>query len=188
MIEISENLGDHLTWYLIIPIFPLMSSTIEISQGMFKLYHQVSRLVNECMMDEGVSLARSKFLLLLDCQGPQRSTDIACALGCAPRPVTDAIVGLERVKLVKREPDPKDRRAKIVSITDTGRAVISAAQQPQHKTIEAIFNVLTEDQKQHLKEIIRCLSEKTEELQRERNRIEGEGADEAHVHPLEAVN
>jgi DNA-binding MarR family transcriptional regulator len=163
-----------------------MNSTIEISQGMFKLYHQVSRLVNECMMDEGVSLARSKFLLLLECQGPQRSTDIACALGFAPRTVTEAIDGLERDKLVKREPDPKDRRAKIVSITETGRTVISAAQQPQHKTIEAIFNALTDDQKQHLKEIIGCLSEKTEELQRDRDKTEGAG-EAAHARSLRVV-
>lgn len=136
---------------------------------MFKLYHQVSRLVNECMMDEGVSLARSKFLLLLECQGPQRSTDIACALGFAPRTVTEAIDGLERDKLVVREPDPKDRRAKIVSITDTGRSVINAAQQPQHKTIEAIFSALSETQKDQLAEIIQVLSSRTEEIQRSRN-------------------
>ncbi|MDX3928652.1 MAG: MarR family transcriptional regulator [Shinella sp.] len=151
-----------------------MKTTIEISQGMFKLYHQVSRLVNECMMDEGVSLARSKFLLLLEVQGPQRSTDIACALGFAPRTVTEAIDGLERDKLVIREPDPKDRRAKIVSITEMGRAVINAAQQPQHKTIDAIFSALDEKQQNQLVEIIHCLSERTEELQRARNKDNGE--------------
>ena len=187
MIKFNEKLRYHLTWSLIIPIFHLMNSTIEISQGMFKLYHQVSRLVNECMMDEGVSLARSKFLLLLECQGPQRSTDIACALGFAPRTVTEAIDGLERDKLVKREPDPKDRRAKIVSITDMGRTVISAAQQPQHKTIEAIFNALTEDQKQHLKDIIGCLSAKTEELQRERDRNASELPEAAPAASLRVV-
>jgi DNA-binding MarR family transcriptional regulator len=186
MINFIEKHRDHLTWSLIIPTLYLMTSTIEISQGMFKLYHQVSRLVNECMMDEGVSLARSKFLLLLECQGPQRSTDIACALGFAPRTVTEAIDGLERDKLVKREPDPKDRRAKIVSITDMGRTVISAAQQPQHKMIEAIFNVLTEDQKQHMKEIISCLSEKTDELQQARDKSEGM-AEAAPARSLQAV-
>jgi DNA-binding MarR family transcriptional regulator len=95
-------------------------------------------------------------------------------------------VRAERDKLVKREPDPKDRRAKIVSITDMGRTVISAAQQPQHKMIEAIFAVLTEDQKQHLKDIIGCLSEKTEELQRERDKVEGDTA-AAPMRPLRAV-
>lgn len=149
-----------------------MKTTVEISQCMFKLYHQVSRLVNECMMDEGVSLARSKFLLLLECQGPQRSTDIASALGFAPRTVTEAIDGLERDRLVRREPDPKDRRAKIVSITETGRSVISAAQQPQHKTIEAIFAVLDEEQRKTLLDIVCRLSERTEELQRARDRKE----------------
>ncbi|QRM56878.1 MarR family transcriptional regulator [Sinorhizobium sp. BG8] len=146
-----------------------MSSTIDIAQGMFKLYHQVSRLVNECMMDEGVSLARSKFLLLLECQGPQRSTDIASALGFAPRTVTEAIDGLERDNLVIRQPDPKDRRAKIVSITETGRTVINAAQQPQHKTLDAIFAALDDSQRSQLAEIITCLSERTEKMQQERD-------------------
>lgn len=148
-----------------------MTDTLEISQGMFKLYHQVSRLVNECMMDEGVSLARSKFLFLLSCEGPQRSTDIAAALGFAPRTVTEAIDGLERDKLVVREPDPKDRRAKIVSITETGRTVMNAALEPKQKIINCIFDVLNDDQKSQLAEILECLSARTVELQRERDEV-----------------
>ena len=149
-----------------------MTDTLEIAQGMFKIYHQVSRLVNECMMDEGVSLARSKFLFLLSCEGPQRSTDIAAALGFAPRTVTEAIDGLERDKLVVREPDPKDRRAKIVSITETGLAVMNAAMEPKHKIVKAIFEVLDEEQKAQLAEILQCLSAQTQELQRARDEAE----------------
>lgn len=149
-----------------------MTDTLEIAQGMFKIYHQVSRLVNECMMDEGVSLARSKFLFLLSCEGPQRSTDIAATLGFAPRTVTEAIDGLERDKLVVREPDPKDRRAKIVSITETGLAVMNAAMEPKQKIVKAIFEVLDEDQKSQLAEILECLSARTQQLQRERDEAE----------------
>ena len=145
-----------------------MNSTIEISQGMFKLYHQVSRLVNECMMDEGVSLARSKFLLLLECQGPQRSTDIACALGFAPRTVTEAIDGLERDKLVMREPDPKDRRAKIVSITETGRQVLEAAEMPRKQLLEEIFSALDDKQLDQLQSIVSSLVAKVDDIRRRR--------------------
>ncbi|MDF1635562.1 MarR family transcriptional regulator [Mycoplana sp. MJR14] len=152
-----------------------MTDTLEIAQGMFKIYHQVSRLVNECMMDEGVSLARSKFLFLLSCEGPQRSTDIAAALGFAPRTVTEAIDGLERDKLVVREPDPNDRRAKIVSITETGLTVMNAAMEPKHKIVKAIFEVLDEEQKTQLAQILECLSARTQELQRARDEAE-EGA------------
>jgi DNA-binding MarR family transcriptional regulator len=146
-----------------------MNDSTELAHGMFKLYHQVSRLVNECMMDEGVSLARSKFLFLLSCEGPQRSTDIAATLGFAPRTVTEAIDGLERDKLVVREPDPRDRRAKIVSITETGRAVISAALEPKERVVKAIFDILDEGQKAQLGEILECLSARTLEIQHERD-------------------
>lgn len=154
-----------------------MTDTLEIAQGMFKIYHQVSRLVNECMMDEGVSLARSKFLFLLSCEGPQRSTDIASALGFAPRTVTEAIDGLERDKLVVREPDPRDRRAKIVSITETGLAVMNAAMEPKQKIVKAIFEVLDEEQKSQLAVILECLSSRTQALQRERDDAELEFSD-----------
>ena len=41
-----------------------MKSTFEVSDKLFELYHRVHRLINESMTEEGVSLARSKFLLI----------------------------------------------------------------------------------------------------------------------------
>ena len=81
----------------------------------------------------------------------------------------------------------------VASTAETMRSAVEGAIQaavptemvPQHKTIEAIFAVLTEEQKQHLKDIIVCLSEKTEELQHERDKAEAEAA--APVRSLHAV-
>ncbi len=123
-----------------------MKKTFEVSDKLFELYHRVHRLVNESMTEEGVSLARSKFLFFLSKLGPCRSTDIACALNFAPRTVTEAIDGLERDRLVMRKPDPEDRRAKIVSITETGRAVLQAAEHPRKQLIEEIFSALDDEQ------------------------------------------
>ncbi|MDK1385034.1 putative HTH-type transcriptional regulator YusO [Ensifer psoraleae] len=153
-----------------------MKKTIEVSEKLFELYHRVHRLVNESMTEEGVSLARSKFLFFLSKLGPCRSTDIACALNFAPRTVTEAIDGLERDRLVMRKPDPEDRRAKIVSITETGRVVLEAAEHPRKQLIEEIFSALDDEQLDQLYEIVRQLVEKTDEIRKRK-----EEAEEAEV-------
>ena len=97
-----------------------MKNTFDVADKLFELYHRIHRLVNESMTEEGVSLARSKFLFFLSKLGPCRSTDIAGALNFAPRTVTEAIDGLERDKLVTRKPDPGDRRGISAPPVDRG--------------------------------------------------------------------
>ena len=150
-----------------------MKSTFEVSDKLFELYHRVHRLINESMTEEGVSLARSKFLFVLSKLGPCRSTDIAGALNFAPRTVTEAFDGLERDKLVVRKPDPEDRRAKIVSITDVGRVVLEAAEHPR---IEEIFSALDDEQLDQMHDIVSRLVAKADEI-RKRKEV-GEGAGE----------
>lgn len=147
-----------------------MKSTLDVSDKLFELYHRVHRLVNQSMTEEGVSLARSKFLFFLSKLGPCRSTDIAEALSFAPRTVTEAIDGLERDKLVLRKPDPEDRRAKIVSITEVGRMVMEAAEHPRRLLIEEIFSALDDEQLDQMYDIVSRLVEKTDEI---RKRKEG---------------
>jgi DNA-binding MarR family transcriptional regulator len=153
-----------------------MKSTFEVSDKLFELYHRVHRLINESMTEEGVSLARSKFLFFLSKLGPCRSTDIAGALNFAPRTVTEAIDGLERDKLVVRKPDPEDRRAKIVSITEVGRVVLEAAEHPRKQLIEEIFSALDDEQLDQMHEIVSRLVVRTDEIRRRKQEGAGNGA------------
>ncbi|PYE28486.1 DNA-binding MarR family transcriptional regulator [Rhizobium sp. PP-F2F-G38] len=149
-----------------------MKTTFDVSDKLFELYHRVHRLINQSMTEEGVSLARSKFLFFLNKLGPCRSTDIACALNFAPRTVTEAIDGLERDKLVARQPDPEDRRAKIVSITDVGRIALEAAEHPRKQLIEEIFSALDDEQLDQLHEIVSKLVRRTDEIRERREQEE----------------
>ncbi len=58
---------------------------------------------------------------------PQRQTALAAALDVVPRSITSLVDDLERAGLVAREPDPTDRRATLVTVTDRGRAVLADA-------------------------------------------------------------
>jgi DNA-binding MarR family transcriptional regulator len=156
-----------------------MKTTFEVSDKLFELYHRVHRLVNQSMTEEGLSLARSKFLFFLCKLGPCRSTDIAGALNFAPRTVTEAIDGLERDKLVQRQPDPEDRRAKIVSITDMGRVALEAAEHPRKQLIEEIFSALDDEQLDQLHDIVSRLVQKTDDIRERREQEEAGKAAEA---------
>ncbi|KQV43296.1 MULTISPECIES: MarR family transcriptional regulator [unclassified Rhizobium] len=145
-----------------------MKAAFEVSEKLFELYHRVHKLINESMTQEGVSLARSKFLCFLSKLGPCRSTDIADALNFAPRTVTEALDGLERDRLVERKPDPADRRAKIVSITETGRQVLEAAEMPRKQLLEEIFSALDDKQLDQLQSIVGSLVNKVDEIRRRR--------------------
>ena len=151
-----------------------MKAAFEVSEKLFELYHRVHKLINESMTQEGVSLARSKFLCFLSKLGPCRSTDIADALNFAPRTVTEALDGLERDRLVERKPDPADRRAKIVSITETGRQVLEAAEMPRKQLLEEIFSALDDKQLDQLQSIVGSLVNKVDDIRRRRGDGESE--------------
>ncbi|MBC3843267.1 MarR family transcriptional regulator [Streptacidiphilus sp. 4-A2] len=75
----------------------------------------------------GMSFSRSRALRRL-AAGPQRMTDLSVLLA-TDKPYTTVIVDdLERRGLVERSIDPDDRRRKIVTLTEPGRAAARLAE------------------------------------------------------------
>lgn len=124
-----------------------------------KLFLRMHRLLDRRMAEQGASLARTKFLIYLDKEGPARATDIADLLRLAPRTVTEALDGLERDGLVRRDPDPDDRRAKRVSLTPEGRKAIAATEPLRVCLTERIFGTLDAEDRGHLVRILARLSD-----------------------------
>ena len=70
---------------------------------------------------------------------PQRQTALAAALDVVPRSVTSLVDDLERAGLVERRPDPTDRRATLVAVTDQGRAVLAEADHRRRQHAEELL-------------------------------------------------
>ena len=128
-----------------------------------KVYLRFMRLADRRMTEEGASLARTKLLLFLERNGPRRSTDIAEYFGQSPRTVTEAIDALERERLVRRDPDPEDRRAKLVSVTGEGRAAAAKTEPLRHELIEQIFGGLSDDERRMLSSVLANVSARLDE-------------------------
>lgn len=60
----------------------------------------------------------------LDSLGPMRVSDIAACHGVDVSSVTPRLQALEREELVKRDTDPEDRRASVISIGPAGRTAL----------------------------------------------------------------
>ena len=88
-----------------------------------RLFLRMHRLLNRRMAEAGASLSRTKLLMFIQARQAVRAADIAEFFGYAPRSVTDAIDGLERDGLVRREADRRDRRAKWISISNEAEPV-----------------------------------------------------------------
>ncbi|MGW2180643.1 MarR family winged helix-turn-helix transcriptional regulator [Streptomyces sp. NPDC001732] len=94
----------------------------------------------------GLSLSRTKVLRALAGRGTLHQAELATALGQAPRSVTQSVEGLERLGLVSRTDDPEDRRRKTVSLTNTGRTTLAAAEEAGTRVLRQIFGSLTPQQ------------------------------------------
>jgi DNA-binding MarR family transcriptional regulator len=71
----------------------------------------------------GLHPGQEAFLLELDRTGPRIQAQLSEALGCEPPSVTLMARKLEASGHIRRRTDPSDKRASIVELTDSGRAL-----------------------------------------------------------------
>ena len=138
-----------------------MSTAADVSDKFFGFYHAVFRQLDAAMTESGTSYSKFKILYLLETRGPSRLTEIADHFAFAPRSVTEAVDNLERDGLAAREPDPTDRRAKLVSITAEGKAAVDATKKVKARVIQQIFGTLTAPQREEFSALLDTLSDAT---------------------------
>jgi DNA-binding MarR family transcriptional regulator len=119
-----------------------------------KLFLRMHRLMDRRMAKSGASFSRAKLLLMCEKEGPTRAIDMADMFGLAPRTVTEALDGLERDGLIRREPDAVDRRVKRVIITAEGKRAIDATEPLRVEMIDRIFGRLSEEEQAQLGRIL----------------------------------
>jgi DNA-binding MarR family transcriptional regulator len=145
-----------------------MPDTTNLVDAFGGLVLRLRRIADAQLAEQGVSLARMKLLLYLRCeQDGARAADIASFFGHSPRTVSEAIEGLERDGLVRRAPDAMDGRVKRISLTTAGKAVIASAEPVRLRLNQAIFGVLDESERAHLREMLAKLDAAADALERQ---------------------
>jgi len=112
----------------------------------------------EALAPWDVTPAQARALGTLLRTGPLRLGDLAEALRIAPRSATEVVDALESRGLVRRAPDPADRRATLVGPTAHGAEVGTAIRAARAAEAESVFRDLPDTDRAHLARILHTLT------------------------------
>ncbi|MFC9437553.1 MarR family winged helix-turn-helix transcriptional regulator [Nocardia sp. NPDC057030] len=88
---------------------------------------------------------------------PLRMTELAERLGIVPRSATTVVDALTAADLVTRAPDPANRRATLVTLTESGRATLARMAEARRAAAEELFATLTAEQRDTLRDLLATL-------------------------------
>ena len=114
-----------------------------------------SAIANARLAEHGLRVRAYSVLSLAagDTQPTQR--DLAEFLRLDPSQVVSLIDGLEDQGLVKRRPDPADRRSKVIVATKKGLTVAAAARRATRDAEDEALAGLTEQERDQLRALLR---------------------------------
>ena len=103
-----------------------------------------------------ITPAQLRALRVLQRHGVMRLSELSDRLRIAPRSATEVVDALEARGMVQRRPDPGDRRATLVEVTDDGGSVLDAIRGSE---AERVFSRLTPADRSQLARVLRKLRE-----------------------------
>jgi DNA-binding MarR family transcriptional regulator len=124
-------------------------------------FRQVSRrlrdLARQSLEPWEITPAQSRALGVLLRNGPLRLSELADRLRIVPRSTTDVVDALEARGLVERRPDPHDRRATLVGLTEHGVRVGESVRAAREAEAERFFGALSPADRADLTRILKTL-------------------------------
>jgi DNA-binding MarR family transcriptional regulator len=125
-----------------------------VGERFLAVFRRLHRAADERMTASGLSLARTKVLRHLAATGPVRPGTLASVCGVVPHSITDIVDGLERDGLAERQPDPADRRAKLIRLTGKGAAALTTAAATREHLLNTLFGTLDAAEQQTLLDLL----------------------------------
>jgi DNA-binding MarR family transcriptional regulator len=131
------------------------STPTDVAEAVLAVMRIMRPRVDSVMSAHGLSLARGKVLSVIQRDSPCRPGAIAAQLGQSPRTLTDAVDALERDGLVARQPDPSDRRAQLLVLTEAGVAALRTVEAPRRGVMDQLFDCLDASEREQLVVMLR---------------------------------
>jgi len=116
------------------------SALFEAAAAVRTAAHAVEQLRTGGAERRALSSGAMDLLLRLSDGEPAGVGALARAAGVSSRNVTGLVDTLERAEMVTRAPDPGDRRAVLVSISDAGRQWVEDFRKPAQLAMSAVFH------------------------------------------------
>ena len=130
-----------------------------LSEAFMSVARQLRSVSQETLAPWDITPANLRALRVLSRHGTMRLSELSDHLHIAPRSTTEVVDALESRDLVRRRPDPGDRRATLVEVTEHGASVVDAIRAARGTETERIFGRLSPADRAHLERILRTLRE-----------------------------
>jgi DNA-binding MarR family transcriptional regulator len=128
-----------------------------LSEAFWSVARQLRETSQETLAPWDITPSHLRALRVLRRHGPMRLSGLSDHLHIAARSATEVVDGLEARGLVERRPDPGDRRATLVEVTEHGAAVLEAIRAARGTEAERAFGLLSPADRDDLARILRKL-------------------------------
>ncbi|MEU4782261.1 MarR family winged helix-turn-helix transcriptional regulator [Micromonospora sp. NPDC023633] len=139
----------------------MTADTDSTEDGLAEAFRAVTRRLRhrtgEALAPWDVTPGQSRALGVLIRHGALRLSALAEHLRIAPRSATEVVDDLEARGLVRRRPDPADRRATLVTPTEEGTRAGAAIHAARRAAAEELFGRLAPADREQLARILRTL-------------------------------
>lgn len=122
--------------------------------------HTIHKKELETIKESGLTPAQFGVLEALYNKGDLRICELIEKILTTSGNITVVIKNLEKEGLIKKNPDPEDKRSCIISLTTKGKDVIENILPNHIKNIKGIFEILTDEEKITLKNILKKFKNK----------------------------
>jgi DNA-binding MarR family transcriptional regulator len=123
---------------------------------LLRVAQDVLDVTEDFLADHSMSHGRFAVLMLLnrDPDKPVSPSELAAKSGVTRATMTGLLDGLERDKLVIRQPDREDRRMLLVELTPKGRKILDSLLPDYYRLVASIMKQLGKDQKKLLIDLL----------------------------------
>lgn len=131
-----------------------------LSESFMAVARRIRRSHMSALEPFGLNPSQSRALhVLAREQESMRLRDLAEHLRIVARSATDIVDSLEAAQLVTRQPDPSDRRAVLVTLTDTGRALLDRIDDARRQVSSEMFDGLEPAERVELNRLLAKIAE-----------------------------
>ena len=128
-----------------------------LSEAFWSVARQLRHSSEETLGPWDITPSHLRALRVLMRRGVMRLSELSDHLHIAARSTTEVVDALETRGLVERRPDPDDRRATLVALTEHGASVLDAIRAARGTETERAFGRLSQTDRAHLARILRRL-------------------------------
>ncbi|AHV97394.1 winged helix-turn-helix transcriptional regulator [Paenibacillus sp. 7124] len=135
---------------------------MENARELFQIMTRRFGLLNKNCCSVGgcdISLAQSHLLYEIDRRHKPSMQQVAEALGTEITTFSRQVQSLIQMKLVKKTPDPNDRRVYTLSLTAEGKMIAGIIDQQMNDYLDEVFSYMTEFEKETVLRSVKLFNE-----------------------------